>query len=111
MGGFIIGGNAPESRKKMGKSFDNVAFTLKEKNYYIVKHQRIFAGNKKKVFSYVYPKESIEIKRDQLFFGATLNITAVNISPDAERSLFTRIDKWFINNPRHKAVIVSWKKL
>jgi hypothetical protein len=95
----------------MAKGFDNVSFTLKEKSNYITKHQRVFGGKKQKVFSYVYPKNSFEIKRDQLFFGATLDIKGVNISPTAERTLFTRIDKWFQENKRHKAVIVLWQKL
>lgn len=95
----------------MAKGFDNVSFSLKEKSEFIVKKQKIFGGKKSKFFSYVYPKDSIEIKKDQLYFGATLNIKGINISPDAERTLFTRLDKWFQQNTRHKAVIVLWKKL
>lgn len=94
----------------MARGFDNVAFSLKEKSDFIAKKTMIYGGKKQKVFTYIYPKESIEIKRDQLFFGATLDIKGINISPTAERSLFTRIDKWFQENKRHKAVIVLWKK-
>lgn len=95
----------------MSKGFENVAFSLKEKSEFIVKKQKIYGGKKSKFFSYVYPKDSIEIKKDQLYFGATLNIKSINISPDAERTLFKRLDAWFQHNPRHKAVIVLWKKL
>lgn len=95
----------------MAKGFDNVAFSLKEKSEFIAKKTKIYGGKKQKVFTYIYPKESIEIKRDQLFFWATLDIKGINISPTAERSLFTRIDKWFQENKRHKAVIVLWKKI
>lgn len=94
----------------MSKGFDNVSFSLKEKSTFITKHQRVFGGKKQKVFSYVYPKNSFEIKKDQLFFGATLDIK-LNISPDAERTLFKRLDQFFQKNPRHKSVIVVWKKL
>lgn len=95
----------------MSKGFDNVAFSLKEKSEFIIKKQKIYGGKKSKFFTYVYPKNSIEIKKEQLFFGATLEIKNVNISPDAERTLFKRIDQWFQKNTRHKAVIVLWKKL
>lgn len=94
----------------MSKGFENVAFSLKEKSEFIIKKQKIYGGKKSKFFTYVYPKNSFEIKKDQLFFGATLDIK-LNISPDAERSLFKRLDQFFQKNPRHKSVIVVWQKL
>lgn len=95
----------------MRKGFDNVAFSLKEKSEFIAKRTKIYGGKKQKVFTYIYPKESFEIKRDQLFFGATLDIKDINISPDAERTLFKRLDKFFIDHPRHKSVIVCYKRI
>lgn len=95
----------------MSKGFENVAFSLKEKSEFIIKKQKIYGGKKSKFFTYVYPKNSIEIKKEQLFFGATLEIKNVNISPDAERTLFKRIDQWFEKHPRHKSCIVVWSKL
>lgn len=95
----------------MSKGFDNVAFSLKEKSNFIVKTTKIFGGKKSKHFTYKYPKNTFEIKKSNLFFGATLDINEINISPDAERELFKRLDKWFSNNPRHKSVIVEYKKI
>lgn len=95
----------------MGKGFDNVAFSLKEKSTFIEKKTKIFGGKKQKAFVYIYPKNSFEIKRDQLFFGATLNVKDINISPDAERTLFKRLDEWFHKHPRHKSVILVWNKI
>jgi hypothetical protein len=95
----------------MKKGYDNVSFSLKEKSEFITKRTMIYGGKKSKVFTYIYPKESFEIKKEQLFFGATLEVKEINISPDAERTLFTRLDKFFIDNPRHKSVIVCWKKI
>ena len=92
--------------------YENIAFSLSEKNSFIVSKQVIFNGKKRSRFSYCFPKKSFIIyKNTDHFLQVTIETKNLTISLESINTLSKRVTEWFLKNPRHLAVVVSWKKV
>jgi len=100
------------TRKEKKMKYENIAFSLSEKNSFIVSKQVIFNGKKRSRFSYQYPKKSFIIyKNTDHFLQVTLETKNLTISLESINTLSKRVTEWFLKNNRHLAVVVSWKKV
>jgi len=111
--GFIIYAGAAKQRGKGFKMMAQIHFSIKEKNAYIKRMQKVYGGKKVKAFSYVYPKDSGIIYRDQDFIYQIATLTGSGkIRTDLTQKQIIEINKraerWFDNHPRHKALVLSW---